>query len=308
MEAKTPPGAGADSRGTPAPQAYDFRHPERLSPPDRKRIGYLHSDLAKRLEMSLAGLVRDYVEVTAGDLSEIRWSGLVTSLPTPCVVFVFEAPPLEGMGLLRIDPGLAFALVDRLFGGKGEAGDLGRGLTAIEQRAVGRFAAKVLDEVQTLWSRGFQFKVSAPGFISSPDLIETSGVDESVIEAGLKLESGDLSGEFSIAYPRRMFEPAIRGLGPKRDAGTKQPAGEGLAAKVNELSLPITARLAPTMVDMQHLMDLSVGDVLLLDNRVSEDVEVLVGRKPVMAGRPGRRGSRLAVKITRFSEEGGLGR
>ena len=67
----------------------------------------------------------------------------------------------------------------------------------------------------------------------------------------------------------------------------------------------MTARLAPTWVDMKHLVDLAVGDVLLLDNRVTEDVEILVGKKIAMKGRPGSHGGRLAVKITRFSEEGG---
>jgi flagellar motor switch protein FliM len=305
MAAKTPPDGGADTRGASAPERYDFARPGRLSKPERKRVGYLHSDLAKKLEVSLAGLVRDCIEVTAGDLSETRWSGLVASLPSPCVVFVFEAPPLEGMGLLRVDPGLAFALVDRLFGGKGEPGDLGRGLTAIEQRVVGRFAGMVLADVQAAWSPGFEFTISAPGFVSSPDLIEASGVDESVIEAVLKLESGTLSGEFSIVYPRHMFEPAIRALAPRSQAAAGRAVSEGAASMVNTLPLPVMARLAPTMVDMKHLMDLCVGDILLLDNRVTEDVEVLLGGKRVMTGRPGSSGGRLAVKITRFSEEGG---
>jgi flagellar motor switch protein FliM len=305
MAAKTPPDGGAEVRDASAPQAYDFARPGRLSPAELKRIRYIHAELAKRLELSLAGLVRDYVEVTAGDLSEIRWSGLVASLPSPCAVFVFEAPPLEGMGLLRIDPGLAFALVDRLFGGKGEPADLGRELTTIEQRVAGKFAGEVLAEVQSVWRPAFDFKVSASGFVSSSDLMETGGVDESVIEVGLKLESGSVSGDFSIAYPHHMFEPAIRALIPKRKGKAQQPVADGSAAMVSALSLPVTARLAPTMVDIRHLVDLGVGDVLLLDNRVTEDVEVLVGKKPVMKGRPGSHGGRLAVKITHFSVEGG---
>ncbi len=304
MAVNTPPDSGADIREASAPQAYDLARPGKLSPADRKRLGFLHADLAKRLEMSLSGLVRDYVEVVAGDPSEVRWSGLVASLPSPCAVFMFEAPPLKGTGLLRMDPGLAFGLVDRLFGGKGEAVDLGRELTPIEQRVVGRFADAVLAEVQAVWRRAFECRTSATGFASSPDLIETGGVDESVIEVGLKLETGPLGGNIHIAYPHHMFEPAIRSLGPKREAKAG-PAIQGSAEMINALSLPVTVRLRPTRVDMKHLVDLAVGDVLLLDNPVSEDVEVLVGKKPVMRGRPGSHGGRLAVKITRFGVEGG---
>jgi flagellar motor switch protein FliM len=305
MAANTPPNGGADSHDASAPRAYDFTRPGRLSPADGKRIGYLHGDLAKRLEMSLAGLVRDYVEVSAGDFSEIKWSGLVASLPSPCVVFMFEAPPLSGLGMLRLDPGLAFGLVDRLFGGTGEPADLGRELTPIEQRVVGRFADVVLAEIQSVWRSALDCRVAAAGFVSSSDLVETGGVDEPVLEVKFTLESGSLKGDIHIAYPHHMFEPAIRALAPKRKTETEGHVAGMSAEMVSALSLPITVRLAPTMVDMKHLVDLGIGDVLLLDNRVTEDVEVLVGAKAVMKGSPGSRDGRLAVRITRFSQEGG---
>jgi flagellar motor switch protein FliM len=305
MAVNTPPDYGADGREASAPQAYDFARPGKLSPAERKWLGYLHTGLAKRLELALAGPVRDYVEVAPGDLAEMRLSDLVAKLPSPCAVFTFEARPLKGQGLLRVDPALAFALVDRMFGGKGEPADLGREFTPIEQRIVGRFADIVLAEVGSAWKAVLDLKFSRSGFAASPDLVHTARVDEPVIEAGFTLKAGSLNGGFAIAYLHHTFEPALRALSHREQAGEDKPVAEGPPGMVKALSLPVVARLTPTMVDMKHLVDLSVGDVLLLDNRVSDDVEVLVGGKPVMKGRPGSHGGRLAVKITRFSGEGG---
>jgi flagellar motor switch protein FliM len=293
MEAKT------------TPETYDFAHSGKLSPAEVKWLGYLHTGFAKKLEMALACLMRDYVEVGAGELTETRWSQLISGLPSPCSVFMFEAPPLKGKAVLRIDRGLAFALVDRLFGGTGEAEDLGRELTSIEQRVVGRFADAVLVELESAWKRTFAMRISRTGFASSPDRIEASRVDEPLIEIAFNLKTGSLSGGFSIAYPHHVFEPAIQALAPRREGTEEHPIAEGAAEMVKTVSLPVTVRLAPTMVDIEHLVDLRPGDVLLLDNRVSEDVEVTVGDKTVMKGRPGSHGGRLAVKITRFGEEGG---
>jgi flagellar motor switch protein FliM len=296
MAVNTPPSA---------PQVYDFARPGRLRPADRKRLGYLHTDLAKRLELALAGLVRDYVEVTAGDPTEVRCSEFVASLPSRCAVFTFRAPPLEGSGLLHVDSGLAFGLVDRVFGGRGEPMDLNREFTAIEQRVLGRFADAVLAEVCAVWRPVLELEMSRSGFASSPDLIEGSGVDEPLIKVEFKVDAGPLSGSFHIAYPHHMFEPAIRALAPTGEAREEEPAGVRSPAMVRSLSLPIAVRLETTLVSMKHLVGLSEGDVLLLDNRASDDVEVLVGGKPVMKGHPGSQGGRLAVKITRFNEEGG---
>jgi len=305
MAAKTPPDASVDVQGAPAPRTYDFACPAELSAAERKWLENLHAALAERLEASVAGLVRDYVEIQAAGPSVGLWSGLVGSLPSPCTVFAFEAPPLKGTGLLRIDPGLAFALVDRLFGGTGEPADLGRELTAIEQQIAGRFADAVLAGVESVWKPVFDLGISRNGFAPRPDLIEAGEVDEPVIEVAFTLKAGPLSGSFTIAYPLNMFEPALGSMFPGREKNAGDAGVMGSPEMIKALPLAVTVRLAPTMVDIGHLADLGAGDVLLLDNRVSEDVEVLVGSKTVMKGRPGIRRGRLAVKITRFSEEGG---
>lgn len=305
MAANTPPDASANVQGATAPQAYDFTCPAELSPAERKGLGNLHADLADRLEMSAAALVRDYVEIEAAEPSVTLWSRLVGSLPSPCTVFTFEAPPLKGTGLLRINPELAFALVDRLFGGTGEPADLGRELTAIEQQIAGRFADAVLAGMESVWRPVFELGISRNGFAPQPDAIEAGSVDEPVIEAGFKLKAGPLGGEFTIVYPLNMFEPAIGSLASRKEGEAEEAGAVGSPEIIKTLPLSVTVRLAPTMVDIGHLADLGAGDVLLLDNRVSEDVEVLVGSKTVMKGRPGIQRGRLAVKITRFSEEGG---
>ena len=137
------------------------------------------------------------MDVTTDGHSEVRWSGFVASLPSPCTVFTFTAAPLKGTGLVRIDHGLAFALVDRLFGGKGESGDLGRELTAIERQTVGKFVDRILADGESVWKQAFDLKFSRGGFASSPDLIETGGVDEPVIVVEFELKTGPTSGSFN---------------------------------------------------------------------------------------------------------------
>ena len=45
------------------------------------------------------------------------------------------------------------------------------------------------------------------------------------------------------------------------------------------------------------------GDVVVLDKRVGEPLDVLVGEKTKMKGMPGRVNRRLAIKITEVEEE-----
>jgi flagellar motor switch protein FliM len=305
MVAHTPPDGETHAREASTPRPYDFARPGKLSPALRKWSGYMHTDMAGRLEMALAGLLRDAVEVAASDLVEARWSEVVGALPSPCSVFTFTAPPLKGVALLRMDPGFAFSIVDRLFGGSGEPADLGRELTPIEERVVGRFADTVLAEIESAWKKVFPLKIVRGEFVSGSDLIDSGRVDETLLEVGFTLKSGPMSGDFQVEYPHHMFEPAFRALAPKRRLEEKPAKPATSPGMLRAVSLPVAVRLAPTPVNIKHLVDLGPGDVLMLDNRVSEDVDVIIGDKTVMKARPGSRGGRLAARITRFVEQGG---
>jgi flagellar motor switch protein FliM len=324
MEANGRSTGGPDKAGSinTNPVRYDFERPNRLSKDQIKRIEYLHTPFAKRLSVSLAGLVRDYVEVGVSQVIETHWSELIETIPKPCAVLAFAAEPFDGSGIISVDPKLAFGFVDRLFGGRGEAVDMQRELTLIEQSIVGMLGDAVLKEVEFAWRSVVILTVTPTGFASSPDFMRDSGVaatrftsspdftkgsgiNESVIVVRLEVRTNSLQGDIVIGYPYLMFEPAIRAFVKPSVEKRKGPDRDRISGILNSVTLRLSARLAPSMISMRHLVGLAVGDVLLLDNRVSDDVEILVEDKATLAGRPGEEGGRLAIKVTGFLGGGG---
>jgi flagellar motor switch protein FliM len=286
--------------------AYDFRSPSRLSSEQIKRIDHIHTSIAKRLSVSLSGALRDYVEVDATAVRETPWAEFIKTIPSPCVTFTFSAEPLDGSGIIAIDPGLAFALVDRLFGGKGESIDTQRELTPIEQRATGKLVAATLKEIQIAWKPFVDLNVAATGFASSPDFIQGSGTNESVVIVSLLIKRSNSEGEIRVAYPHLMFEPAIRELVKHApSARRREPDQERMTNLIQMVRMPVAVRLRPSMVSVNDLANLQVGDVLLLDNPVSEDVAVFVGDKKVFMGRPGALAGRLAIRVVKSLRGGG---
>ncbi len=66
---------------------------------------------------------------------------------------------------------------------------------------------------------------------------------------------------------------------------------------VRALDVTFAARLGNAYVDMRELMALKPGEVLVLDRRVGEPLELLVGSKEKFMGQPGRSSGRNAVRI-----------
>jgi flagellar motor switch protein FliM len=306
MTEENDPREGGEDTARAETQVYNFRRPNRLSSEQIRRIEYLHASLPKRVNVSLSGLFRDYVEVTVGSIQEVHWSDFVRSISDPCVVFTFGADPLEGTGVIGIDPALAFGFVDRLFGGGGDGLDSPREVTAIERRVIGKVVDVILKEIEFAWSSLGKIKAAVESFTSSPDFIQTSGIDQSLILTTLNVKTARVEGKIEVGYPHLMFEPLIRAAVKRPPAGRKREGvRETTGGLVRKVPLSLAARLEPTWVGIGDLLQLKSGDVLMLDNRVSDEVVVSVGEREILRGLPGRSEGNTAVRITRFSHKEG---
>jgi flagellar motor switch protein FliM len=287
-------------------KSYDFRNPSRLSREHIRKIEYLHSSIAKRLAVSIAGLIRDSVNVEVVEVKEISYDELVKMVPTPGAAFSFAVEPLGGMGIIDIDMLLAFSLVDRLFGGTGEPLPEPRELTTIEQGVVKKVASKVLAEVKFAWSSLGEVEFGSPKFVPSLEFLSSPSFNESMVCVQFEIEKGELTMSISVTYPYMMLEPII-----KMSRHTEEKSARGAPNAQSEerirrvVPLELTATLPVSMIRFGELMNLDKGDVLILDTRVSDEIYMKVGDRRLLAGRPGKSRGNLAVKVTSVFNKGG---
>ena len=287
-------------------KSYDFKNPSRLSREHIRKIEYLHSSIAKRLGVALAGLIRDSVNVEVVEVKEISYDELVEDVPTPGATFSFELEPLGGMGIIDVDMLLAFSLVDRLFGGAGDPLPESRELTAIEQTIVKKVANKVLAEVKFAWSSVGEVEFGEPKYVPSLEFISSPSFNESMVSVRFEIEKGALTTGISVAYPYMMFEPIIKMSGQTEDTSKKGGPNAQTTERIRRvLPLELTAMLPVSMIRFGELMNLDRGDVLILDTRVSDDIYMNVGKRRLLAGRPGKSRGNLAVKVTSVCKKGG---
>lgn len=66
----------------------------------------------------------------------------------------------------------------------------------------------------------------------------------------------------------------------------------------NRIEFDIVAELGSAMIDVRQLLSIDTGDVLMLDKKNNEDIEVLVGGHKAYLAKPGKVGSNNAIIIT----------
>jgi len=82
-----------------------------------------------------------------------------------------------------------------------------------------------------------------------------------------------------------------------------EDVSKAILGHLNEMSVLITGQLASTVLTFEEIMDLQVDDILVLDKRIDEPVELIVGDRAFYSGCPAKSAGKYAVTITNMAGE-----
>jgi hypothetical protein len=102
---------------------YDFKRPNRVSKEQLRAFRGVHDKMARSLASQISAIMRSIVEIQLHSVDQMTYGEFLMSLPNPTSFNVFSVKPLEGSGVIEINPSIAFPMLDRLLGGKGEPED-----------------------------------------------------------------------------------------------------------------------------------------------------------------------------------------
>ncbi|HEX6990006.1 MAG TPA: FliM/FliN family flagellar motor switch protein, partial [Bacillota bacterium] len=114
-------------------------------------------------------------------------------------------------------------------------------------------------------------------------------------------------GRMQLCLPYIVLEPVVPKLSTQHwfAAERKVRRVEQVGAELERVVVGMWVRLGKATVTLRELLDLEPGDLLQLERRHGQPVEVFVEDQPTYRALPGRRGNRLAVRIEAILEDAG---
>ena len=97
---------------------YDFKRPDKFSKDQIRTLEMLHDNFARMLNTYLSTTLRCLVTVEVASVEQTTYQEFVQSLANPSVIGIMMIPPLKGNIIMEMNTGIAFAIIDRVFGGK----------------------------------------------------------------------------------------------------------------------------------------------------------------------------------------------
>jgi flagellar motor switch protein FliM len=261
--------------------------------------------LVRLMTTSLRNFTSDNVEVSLDRITSVRFGDYLNSIPLPAILAVFKAEEWENYGLITVNSNLIYSIIDVLLGGRRGGHALrveGRPYTTIETNLVKRMIEVVLADAELAFKPLSPVKFNIDRLETNPRLAAISRPANAAILVRLRIDMEDRGGTVELLLPYATIEP-IREVLLQMFMGEKfgrDPIWEGhLATEIGQAEIAVNAVLYEAKLPLRQLMELKLGETLLLGIKADANVSVRCGDVILTEGRMGRVGDRIAVRVAK---------
>lgn len=284
-------------------KAYNFRRPDKFAKEQMRSLQLMHESMARGMASTLSGRLRGVVQVNLLNIEQGAYDDYTKQVPETAVLSLVNMDPLPGHMILELSQESAFILLDRLLGGPGKPLERARPITEIELVLLRGIMNSLLDDIKEGWRTVIDLNPRLGETLPNLHVAPITFATDAVLVAVFEIRMTDTIGTMTFCLPYTMMEPVVPSLNARvlftnSDRPANAGAKEGLRRSVKGVEVPVVANLGQAILLVRELLSLRPGDVIRLDTPVDGEVQVTVGSKTRFTGRPGLRGSKVAVGVT----------
>lgn len=260
--------------------------------------------LVRLMTTSLRNFTSDNVEVSLDHISSIRFGDYINSIPLPAVLAVFRAEELDNFGLMTVDSNLIYSIVDVLLGGRRGTTAMrieGRPYTTIERMLVTRMIDVVLDDMKQAFKPLKEINFELDRIETNPRFAAIARPANAAIMVKMRIDMEDRGGRVELLLPSATLEP-IRKMLIQQFMGEKfgrDNIWEGhLATELWSTEMKVEAVLDELPVPLGRLLNLKVGETILLNATADSKVQLRCGEVHLTKGHMGRVNQSIGLRLT----------
>lgn len=283
-------------------KVYDFKRALRFSKDQIRSLTRIHENFARLLTTFFSAQLRTYVQISVASADQIPYEEFIRSIPKMTILNVYDVPPLDGRILMEVNPNIAYAMMDRMMGGKGSSINKVENLTEIETKIMASTFERSFENLREAWASVADIDPMLADFEVNPQFLQMVSPNETVVVISLNTTIGETSGMINICIPHVVLEPIIPKLSVhywmQTDKKEREPLEiAALEKRLKRADIPIAVELGGSEISIQDFLMLDVGDVIELNQQIEQPLTIKVGDIPKFVGQPGKLNKKVAVQV-----------
>ena len=294
---------------------YDFKTANRFSKDNMRTFSTVFEFFSRLLTSFLSSTLRTFCEIDVESVEEVSFGEFTNSLPTPVILGIVSLRPLKGLTLIKMPSSIAYAIINRLFGGISsvnveESSDTNKDFTEIDLVIIER----VLQQFMNLFAQSWEKVESLQPYL---DRIETNvqfaqlvPINEPTAVVTLNVKLGESTGLLNFCIPYVVIQSIVKKLNSKvwfssvaLDTGEQSSFRDPIETKLRRTPITLSALFNNTSATIGDVMSLQTGDVIRLDHSVKDPLTVNVEQLPKFRGSVGTYSSKYAIQVVEIFKE-----
>ncbi len=290
-------------------EKYDFTSHTRVVRARMPAFEMVNEKFCRQTRSSASTLINKVIDITSEPPQMMKFGDFLKNLPLPSSMNIFQMPPLRGNGILALDPNLVFQIVGSYFGGDNRFATRveGKDFTPLEQMVIKKVVDLIFAEFTKVWKPVYPVQFEYLRTETNPQFANIMNPTEVVSLVTFAMEIDGKTNNFYLCIPYYTIEPIKEKLYGTQ-AELIETSSEWVARLKNHvmgIELGITCVVGSAEISVSEVMGLQVGDVIELDRKVTEPLDVCIECVPKFHGKPGLAGKNYAVEILGAVKRGG---
>jgi flagellar motor switch protein FliM len=278
---------------------YNFRRPDRVSKEQIHALLFLHERCARNMSTSLSAYLRTTIALSVASVEQFSYAEFLGSLTDPTAFYAVAITPYDEPGAVEINPSIAFAMLDRMLGGKGDPAPSNRPLSEIEQNVIDAVVKILLNGLADAWKVVTELTFSIRARETRPQMLQVAAPNEIVVAVVFDVKVGDVRGLINLCQPTHVAEVAGTHFATTWQRQRRELTANERAwmdENLGRVPLPVVP-LIRTGLDAAAVLALRPGDVIALPVPADQPLDVYVGGIRKFKGRLAAERHRLLVSI-----------
>ena len=282
---------------------YNFRRPDKFSKEHLRALQDIHRNFARNLSMALTGYLRMDVELDIISVDQLTYLEFTGSMPSSVQSGIFKLNPLAGEISLGLSPDVLTIILDRMLGGNGSNTDFKHELTSIEEALLKKVVEKFIGALEDAWNTVLHVKAEFVSIDNGYHAVQIATPGEIVALLSFEIRIGQKNfGLFNICFPYPVLEAVLPKLTPQyiyqqASVLSSEVGRNEILNKINNAFFDLNVQLGTTSISIDEVLDLKRGDIIKLDQQITEKLIVSVNGKKKFNAVPGVLENKLCIKI-----------